>query len=166
MGFDGVHCQSSKTMKTKLLILFSIGRLCVAGCAEPFEVQTTFVGNSGGTSHGGPFTVSGVIGQPESGTTDGGAFTVNGGWPAPLIVESGGEAPRLVLSYDPVAGTVIIVWPVSATGFELETTGDVGNSGGWSSPGLNPTVSGTNQQVTLPATGARQFLRLKRASGG
>ena len=148
-------------MKPPLLGLAAALTLAVTLRAQPFEVQTTFIGAPAGVSRNGPFTVSGVIGQPESGTmAEGGTFAAGGGWPAPLIVEPSGS-PTLRISLDPESGAVIVGWPATATGHQLEGNGDLGDPNGWIDVSTTPDPVGANLEVAIQPTAQPRFYRLR-----
>ena len=67
-------------------------------------------------------------------------------------------APTLTIERD--GANVIIRWPVSATGFALQSTPDLGTPN-WQAVGGTPAPDGENLQVTMPATGTA-FYRLKK----
>lgn len=58
--------------------------------------------------------------------------------------------------------SVMISWPVSASGFVLEFNNDLSNTTGWSAVALPSVGSGDMNTVQVPATGTAQFFRLKR----
>jgi len=56
--------------------------------------------------------------------------------------------------------TIVLSWPASAVGYVAETTATLG--GAWS-PVAEPIVpQGDRQTVTIPASGAASFYRLKK----
>jgi hypothetical protein len=70
---------------------------------------------------------------------------------------AGTTAPELTIT--PALPNVIISWPVSATGFNLEVAADV--DGPYGTDGLPaPTVVGDQNQVTVPASALSQYFRL------
>ncbi len=81
------------TQKTRLLLIFGIAALTAfvsAGWGDYQIVWSTIDG--GGTSSGGPYTLTGTIGQPDAAYSSGGNYEMLGGfWPGgPLcIVEFG-----------------------------------------------------------------------------
>ena len=68
-----------------LVLLFLAGSLAVAAEIESFAVSWWTVDGGGGGSDGGPYLVSGTMGQAEAhGQSSGGVFGVSGGfWHAP-----------------------------------------------------------------------------------
>lgn len=53
----------------------------------PFEIPWHSIDGGGGTSDGGPFTVTGTIGQHDTGTMTGGGFEISGGfWAASSLL--------------------------------------------------------------------------------
>ena len=53
-------------------------------------------------------------------------------------------------------------WPQAAAGLTLETSPVLGAGAVWTPVPLNPSVTGTNNQVTIPPTNAAMFFRLQR----
>lgn len=130
--------------------------------AQPFEVQTVFIGVSGGVSQGGTFTVSGVAGQTEPGSTAAGAaYSVAGGWPGPLILDAPGM-PRLVVRFDPASTSVIVSWPADIPNLLLDERSSLSDAAGWSLSTAVSTVVDTNRQVVLPVDTASRYFRLRR----
>jgi hypothetical protein len=60
--------------------------------AGQFEIPWHTTDGGGGTSTGGPFALSGTIGQPDAGQMSGGSFAITGGFWA--IPASGGGCTR------------------------------------------------------------------------
>jgi len=119
--------------------------------AQPFTLDWFTLDGSGGTSTGGPYALSGTIGQPEAGSMSGGPYTLEGGfWPG-MLVEPSGSGPTLLIQQ--VGNDVVLSWSPATPGFMLEMTDDLG-SGVWiPAPIGNP--------VTIPPTGSMRFYRLK-----
>ncbi len=91
------------------------------------------------------------------------AFTSNPGitYLAALQVTSSHLAPGTPPSLAVTAqgGSVVLTWPASATGFDLQATPTL-SPVAWQPAGLTPTVEGDVNKVTVPATGATRFFRL------
>ena len=74
-----------------------------------------------------------------------GSITIN---PAPSL--------RIALS----GSNVMLAWPESAAGFNLQESAD--GLGGWNNVGINPKVSNGENVVTLPVSDGARFYRLNR----
>jgi hypothetical protein len=59
-------------------------------------------------------------------------------------------------------GTVTMVWPTAATGYNLESTLNLSAPSTWTPVTNSIVVSGTNSTVTVNANGGNQFFRLKK----
>ena len=61
----------------------------MAQAAGPYQIDWYTIDGGGGTSNGGPYTLTGTIGQPDADWCVGGLYELLGGfWPgAPIIVE-------------------------------------------------------------------------------
>ena len=77
--------RSVKVEKTILLIM------CILLFSLPvfgdYEISWSTIDGGGGTSTGGPYTLTGTIGQPDAGEMSGGDYKLSGGfWPAELAL--------------------------------------------------------------------------------
>jgi len=129
--------------------------LAMAG--EDFQLEHNGLGNGGGTSSGGGYVLVGQMGIIGTGQSSGGTYTLEGGSLAMFMVVQTAGAPMLTLTR--VGGDVVLAWPVTAIGFELEQTGNL-SAPSWSGAGVTPTIVGDHYQVTLPAVGSSKFFRL------
>jgi hypothetical protein len=95
-----------------------------AGSAD-YAVTWWATAGGGGTSTAGNYVISGTVGQPDTGCSTGGSYTVEGGfW---CIVADG---PPLGISRS--GKSVIVSWPLPATGWVLEQTPTLtGNPAPW-----------------------------------
>ncbi len=150
-------------MKTRRILPITFAILSLAGAAEPqFTINWFTIDGGGGTSTGGPFSVSGTIGQPDASPLAGGPFKIEGGfWGGITVLQTPG-AP--VLKIKPIAGGLAVIsWPVSATGFTLEETATIVQPNSWSATPQPIVDTATEHTVTVPATGNKCF-RLKHAA--
>lgn len=140
----------------KFLILFCCCLFSLPGFAQPYSIDWHKIAGGGGTSTNGQYALSGTIGQHDaSPASSGGQYTVTGGyWSLVNIVQTPG-APLLTISY--TANQAIISWPVSATGWTLQTNRDLltTNWGDYTGPIINNTATNS------PASG-NLFFRLRQ----
>jgi hypothetical protein len=124
--------------------------------AQPFSVDWHKVSGGGGTSTGGVYSVSGTIGQHDAGgPMTGGGYSVTGGFWALYAVQTPG-APLLTITYS--GGTTAVVsWPLSVTGWTLQTNTDL-RIGTWGNY-LGPVV---NNSATVTSKVGNLFFRLKQ----
>jgi hypothetical protein len=108
-----------------------------------FTIDWYTVDGGGTSGSGGPFTLSGTIGQPDAGILAGGKL-VGGFWAliAPL-------PPVLTITRSGV--NVTISWPSPSTGFVLQRNTDLSTTI-WNNVAQVPSDNGTFKSVTLPAT--------------
>lgn len=109
-----------------------------------FEQVTNLVATVPAGATTGPITVTTVDGAATSATP----FTV------PL--------DQVTLGVSNTPPNVVFYWPVDAQGFGLQFTLDLKSNAVWSPLPLDPVPSGSNLTVTLPATGAGGYFRLKK----
>jgi hypothetical protein len=124
-----------------------------------FELASSHIGSGGDTSIGGPFTVSGTIGQPAAGVLTGGNFTLESGfWSGVAVVQTPG-APSLKIKL--IAGhQAVISWPITVIGWALEETTAIG-SGLWSATPQAVVDTAAEHTVMVPAAGTKCY-RLKK----
>lgn len=80
-----------KTQKTSFLILSCVVLIILFASAQAgadYEISWYTIDGGGGTSSGGPYTLTGTIGQPDADWSSGGNYEVLGGyWPGgPLCI--------------------------------------------------------------------------------
>jgi len=83
------------------------------------------------------------------------------------IQASGVLGPNQTLSTAPArltlsagGGNILVSWPVAAASFTLQATSDLKNPASWATLTNAPTLVGNTWQLSLPASGTAQFLRL------
>jgi len=77
-----------------------------------------------------------------------------------LHASAAGTGPRL--NWSRVGQTITLSWPTSATGYIVESTGNLGGAAAWNSVTNSLTVVGDQNTVTLGLTGQTLFFRLKK----
>ncbi len=142
-----------------------LGILLVAGLAahpQPYTLDWSTIDGGGGTSTGGVYSVSGTVGQPDAGWMTGGSYTLQGGlWDVIAAVRTPG-APWLTVVRTGT-NTVVVSWPLPATGWVLEATNAVPQgSAPW--PQVEPPyeTNGTNLLFTEPLPAGNKFFRLRK----
>ncbi|MDB6067357.1 MAG: regulatory domain of in-like proprotein convertase [Pedosphaera sp.] len=83
---------------------------------------------------------------------------VDGAVTIPAIVQTGNPVLTIVPNN---AGNIILSWPASASGFNLEYSGDF-TSTNWTSVVTAPVTNGGDITITLPMSGSQQFYRLRQ----
>jgi hypothetical protein len=145
-------------LKNRELLWFWGGLLLLAFCmnvqAQPYSVDWHKVSGGGGTSTGGVYSVSGTIGQHDAGgPMTGGAYSVTGGFWALYAVQTPG-APELTITYSG-GNQAIVSWPLSVTGWTLQTNNDL-KVGTWG----NYLGSVVNNSATVSSKVGNLFFRL------
>jgi len=129
--------------------------------AQPYTLDWFTIDGGGGTSTGGVYSVSGTIGQPDAGAMSGGHYTLTSGfWGVLAAVQTKG-APYLTITRS--NNTVIVSWPLPATGWVLEVANALPQiSAPWLQ--INPPyiTNGTNLQFTEPLPAGNKFYRLHK----
>ena len=123
--------------------------------AQNYSIDWYTIDGGGGTSSGGPYTLTGTIGQPDAGVHTGGSYTLVGGfWGAFAVQQTG--APTLYIRPDG-PGQVTISWDPPLAGFVLQESSDLSLApGGWT-----PAPSGSANPTTVTTT-TLKFYRLLR----
>jgi hypothetical protein len=120
--------------------------------AQNYQIDWYTIDGGGGTSSGGPFTLSGTIGQPDAGTLSGGNYVLEGGfWGGVFAVQQVG-APTLHIERS--ANNVLISWDPPTPGFFLQESATVSPTT-WSN-----SASGATNPTTAPASIGDRFYRL------
>jgi len=100
-------------------ILFLVLLTHISTAQGQFAINWSTIDGGGGTSTGGVYSVRGTIGQADAGKMSGGNYSLEGGFWSVVAVQTSG-APHLSLTRSNDA--VIVSWPLSAIGFNLEQT--------------------------------------------
>lgn len=129
-------------------------------CAQNYDISWHTIAGGGGSSTGGVYSVTGTIGQSDAGHMSGGNYTLDGGfWGIIAAVQTPG-APFLTITRS--GANVVLSWPLASSGFTLQQNGALNQPGAWSTVGTAPQTNGLNFNVTVPATGANEYFRLKQ----
>jgi hypothetical protein len=148
-------------MAVSRLIMAGLMSLASAALAQSYSIDWHSIDGGGGTSTGGVYSVSGTIGQPDAGPMRGGNYTLEGGfWGVIAAVQTPG-APLLTIVRSNI--TVIVSWPLPATGWVLEATNALPQvAAPW--PLISPPyqTNGTNLQFSEPTPLGNKFYRLHK----
>src|SRR6059036_3754082 len=149
------------TLNISEVIMKQLVKLCLgiafaipfSVAAQQYKIDWFTIDGGGGTSSGGPYTLSGTIGQPDAGRLAGGSFVLEGGfWGGAFAVQQVG-APTLFIQR--TGGNVRISWNPDTPGFVLQESMSL-SSPSWSN------VGGGFNGVVLPASSQTKFYRLRR----
>ena len=144
-------------MKLFLVLLASVSG--AAAQAQNYAIDWLTIDGGGGSSTGGIYSVSGTIGQPDAGRMSGGNFTLDGGfWGLIAAVQTPG-APLLRVVFSS-SNTVVVAWPLSSTGFNLQENAAFGTAN-WAPVTNVPIVVGGEKQVIVTTPAGNKFFRLK-----
>lgn len=140
----------------KRFFLIAAALVCLLSASfAQYSIPWWRVAGGGGTSTGGPFSITGTIGQFEAGgPMSFNQFSMSGGfWALPVAVQVAG-APTLNIAKT-VPGFAMVWWTPPSTNWVLQET--VSLTGTWSNA---PT--GWTNPVTVPTLPPRKFYRLFR----
>jgi hypothetical protein len=149
-------------MRTQTLKNLVVGALLLAVAqitlhAQQFSIDWYKVSGGGGTSTGGVYSVSSTVGQQDAGgPMSGGGYSVTGGFWALYAVQTPG-APSLAIAHS--GNSAIVSWLAPATGFLLQTNGNLATSNWVNYGGTIATSNGTYSVTITPPTG-KLFFRL------
>jgi hypothetical protein len=147
-------------MKQRLIILCLLPVALGVPALAQYSVDWFKVAGGGGTSTGGVYTVSGTIGQPDAGAMTGGNFTLTGGFWALYAVQTPG-APYLTVARSNT--TVVVSWPLPATGWLLQSTTSLLPAGiVWTELAPPYQSNGENLQFTEPSLAGSKYYRLHK----
>jgi len=150
-------------MNTIRLFSITVAVLTLGRTAHAqFNITWLTIDGGGGTSVGGPFTVSGTIGQPDAmPPLTGGAFKLEPGFWSGVTVRQTAGATTLKIELIG-GGLAALSWPVDATGFTLEETSNVAQSDSWVATPQSVVDTATAHTVTVPAVGTTKCYRLTK----
>ncbi len=126
--------------------------------AQNFSVDWPSIDGGGGTSAGGPFSLSGTIGQADAGVTmTNGGFALTGGFWSIFAVQTP-AAPRLTITRVS-ATSARVSWPAPSPGFVLQEKSDL-PAANWVNVAQAVSDNGTTRSVSVNAAAGRRFYRL------
>ena len=138
----------------KRLLTFCLGgsfAIALSTHAQQYRIDWFTIDGGGGTSSGGPYTLSGTIGQPDAGRLSGGTFVIEGGfWGGAFAVQQVGS-PTLIIERA-TGGNVRISWTPDTAGFVLQESSSL-SAPSWSN------VPGAFNGVTLSGSAQTKFYR-------
>ena len=146
-------------MKTKSILYCLLAfAFCLQAQAQNYSIDWSTIDGGGGTSTGGTYSVTGTVGQPDVGQMAGGNYALAGGfWGLLAAVQTPG-APVLTLTRT-TTNTVLVSWPASATGFNLQTNTTLATAS-WGSSAMTPADDGTNKFIIVNPPVGNRFFRL------
>ena len=125
--------------------------------AQSDSIDWYKVAAGAGTSSGGVYSVSGIIGQPDAGIAmSGGSYALNGGfWSLASTIRTTGS-PTLSITY--FEGNAIVSW-LAQSGWGLQQNPQINNPAGWTNSPV-ATTNGVSFHNVNNASGTL-FFRLK-----
>src|SRR5687767_6517069 len=147
-------------MKSQLtLVVLALFAAARGLLAQSYSIKWYTIGGAGGSSTGNVYAVAGTIGQYDAGWQSGGVYSMSGGFWSLAGALSADDAPTLCIL--PGARSVILAWPNSSTGFQLQQSPSLA-APAWTDVRTTPRVLGTELQVAIPIQPGNQFFRLRR----
>jgi hypothetical protein len=142
-------------MKKRILLLSLV--LPAIGSAQQYSIDWYKIAGGGGTSTGGPYAVTGTIGQHDAGgPMTGGNYSLTGGfWALVSVVQTPG-APTLYISH---AGNTVTVYWQNVSGWNLQQNSNLSSPSGWTINSSWTTSNGTNY-LNLASPAGNLFFRL------
>ena len=134
-------------MKQIFLVVCSLCAL-QSGSAQTFSIDWHKIA-AGGTGTGGPYQVSGTIGQHDAGgASTGGQYTLKGGFWSLYAVQTPG-APTLLITY--TGNQAVVSWPPAVSGWILQTNTDLAAPawGDYAGPVVNNSITNATPSGNL-----------------
>jgi len=136
--------------------------LGLSASAQTFTVDRSVLSGGGGTSTGGPFSLTGTIGQIDAGVRlAGGSYALDGGFHSVAVAVQTPGAP--LLSVVRSGGNLIISWAAAdSAGFVVEQSGALAVPASWAASGATVSDNGTTKSMTIPIAPGYRFFRLRK----
>ncbi len=143
-----------------LLPVTALALVTVSAFGQPYSIDWYKISGGGGISTNGQFSVSGTIGQPDAGgPMTNGPYSLTGGFWVVTAVQTAGSP---LLSIRPgSANSIVISWPSTAAGFQLQQAATI-VSPGWANFSGSTNDDGTTKSVTIPPPSGNRFFRLAK----
>ena len=153
---NGAHGVTRPTFTRLVGFCFLLSVFGFRASGQSYSINWSKIAGGGGTSTNGQYSLSGTIGQPDAGgPMTNGQYSITGGfWSLIQVVQTAG-APLLTITY--AGNQAIVSWPVSATGWTLQTNSNLA-TGTWS----NYAGTVVNNSVTNSPPMGSLFFRLKQ----
>lgn len=148
---------------TTLLSLTALLVSAATAGAQVYSIDWYSIDGGGGTSTGGNYTLTGIIGQSDAGRLTGGNYELTGGFMSIVTAIQTPGAPLLTVTRS--GANVIVSWPDSSTGFVLQEATALANPSSstvWNPNGATQTVNGENRQITIPSPAGNKYFRLRK----
>lgn len=150
-------------MKTFATLLSAV---ILGAAASTVQAQTNYAipwfkiaGGGAMQSTGGPYALSGTIGQADAGRVASTGYRIEGGFWGIAVQQLGYP----VLNITGSGTNALVSWVTAETGFILQNTTNLATPTAWTDTGLSPAVFGTTNIVTVPLNPAvKSFYRLRR----
>ena len=133
------------------------------GIAQNFTLDSSTIDGGGGESSGGPYTLSGTIGQPDTGKSSSKPYAMAGGFWGLYGSFSSPEAPDMSISYDPELDEITVSWELPAKGWLLDESPMLGlGAFPWEEvPEESYQSNATHRFVTVSSPTGSNFFRLR-----
>ncbi len=149
-----------KTLASLLTVLI------LGTVANTLQAQTNYAipwfkiaGGGAMQSTGGPYGLSGTIGQADAGRVASTGYRIEGGFWGIAVQQLGYP----VLSISGSGTNALVSWVSAETGFILQNTTNMATPTAWTDTGLSPALFGTTNIVTVPLNpSVKSFFRLRR----
>ncbi len=135
--------------------------LVTSARAQAYSIDWFTIDGGGGSSTGGAYSVSGIIGEPNANphSMTGGNFSLVGGFWSLSAVQTP-DGPLLTIRLT-TTNTALVLWPSPSTGFLLLQSTDL-TATGWATVPETVTDNGVNKSISAnPAVGNRVYRLFK-----
>jgi hypothetical protein len=121
---------------------------------QSYSIDWFTIDGGGGTSSGGPYSLSGTIGQADAGRLSGGNYTLDGGfWGGVVAVQVSGSPTLQIQAAGP---NYTLSWSPSTPGFVLQVNSTLSPLTWTDAP------TGTTNPAPVPGAPGNRFYRLRQ----
>lgn len=160
------HCSVPNTAPFKAGTRRTLAWATLFAClffALPFRVQPQghiawfSIDGGSGQSSSADFVLWGTLGQPDVGEQTGGDYRLVGGFWGIVLQPK----PEPALRITRASSALMISWPGTAAGFQLQETLSLASPISWDAVTQTPVLVNGEYTVTVPATASATFYRLR-----
>ena len=155
---ESVQSEIATNMKSTILVgCTALGLVTNVAVAQTLGIDWFTIDGGGRVSSGGPYRLSGTMGQPDAGISSGGLYSLGGGFLGDIKLIQAPGLPNLEI--EDVNGSIRLFWPLSSDAWLLEQSPAV--TGTWSQAVFLYSTNANTISASIQISEGKQFYRLR-----